>query len=61
VALTANAISGMREVFLSNGMNDFVSKPIELDQLARILRTWLPPETIVENHPSDDPEGLSAR
>ncbi|MDR2528045.1 MAG: response regulator [Synergistaceae bacterium] len=44
VALTANAISGMKELFLSSGMNDFISKPIELDTLNKILKTWLPPE-----------------
>jgi CheY-like chemotaxis protein len=46
VALTANAISGMKELFLSKGMNDFISKPIELDHLNKILRTWLPPEML---------------
>ena len=44
VALTANAISGMKELFLSRGMDDFISKPIELDHLDRVLQTWLPPE-----------------
>ena len=46
VALTANAISGMKELFLSSGMNDFISKPIELDTLDRILKAWLPPEKL---------------
>jgi CheY-like chemotaxis protein len=48
VALTANAISGMRELFLSKGMSDFISKPIELETLNRVLRTWLPPEKLTE-------------
>ncbi|MDR2523838.1 MAG: response regulator, partial [Synergistaceae bacterium] len=46
VALTANAISGMKELFLSSGMDDFISKPIELDTLDRILKAWLPPEKL---------------
>jgi PAS domain S-box-containing protein len=46
VALTANAISGMKELFLSKGMSDFISKPIELDQLNKILQKWLPPEML---------------
>ena len=50
VALTANAISGMMELFLSRGMNDFISKPIELDKLTRVLETWLPPEKVAGGH-----------
>ncbi|MDR1873853.1 MAG: response regulator [Synergistaceae bacterium] len=46
VALTANAVSGMMELFLSRGMNDFISKPIELDRLHKTLLLWLPPEKI---------------
>jgi len=37
VALTANAISGQEEVFLSNGFNDFLSKPIDSRELDLIL------------------------
>jgi CheY-like chemotaxis protein/HPt (histidine-containing phosphotransfer) domain-containing protein/anti-sigma regulatory factor (Ser/Thr protein kinase) len=54
VALTANAVSGMRELFLQNSLNDFLSKPIELDELNRVLRAWLPDEKIVlENKVAD--------
>ena len=42
IALTANAMKGMKEYFLENGFNDFVSKPIELDALDQALRTWVP-------------------
>lgn len=42
IALTANAMKGVREFFLENGFNDFVSKPIELDRLDDVLRVWLP-------------------
>jgi signal transduction histidine kinase/CheY-like chemotaxis protein len=44
VALTANAVVGQREVFLQNGMSDFLAKPIELHKLNAILRKWLPKE-----------------
>ncbi|MDR3264931.1 MAG: response regulator [Synergistaceae bacterium] len=47
VALTANAVAGMREFFLENSLNDFISKPIELDELSRVLRAWLPQDKIV--------------
>jgi signal transduction histidine kinase/CheY-like chemotaxis protein len=42
IALTANAISGMRNRFLQNGMNDLLTKPIELPKLNDILDRWLP-------------------
>ncbi|MDR3254450.1 MAG: response regulator [Synergistaceae bacterium] len=42
VALTANALTGMKETYLSCGMNDFISKPIEIPELNRVLITWLP-------------------
>jgi len=44
VALTANAISGIKEMFLSNGFNDFLSKPIDTIKLNAILAKWLPKE-----------------
>lgn len=42
IALTANAISGVREMFINNGMNDFLAKPIEMSKLNAILEKWLP-------------------
>jgi CheY-like chemotaxis protein/anti-sigma regulatory factor (Ser/Thr protein kinase) len=48
VALTANAIAGAKEMFLQNGFDDFLSKPIEQKQLFEILRRWLPAELITE-------------
>lgn len=41
IALTANAISGMREKYLSLGFNDYLSKPIEKTELNRILTKFL--------------------
>ncbi|MDR2527604.1 MAG: response regulator [Synergistaceae bacterium] len=44
IALTANAVSGMKEMFLQNGMNDFLSKPIDPGKLEAVLRRWIPEE-----------------
>jgi len=44
IALTANAVSGTKEMFLSNGFNDFLSKPIDTVKLNAILAKWLSKE-----------------
>ncbi len=44
IALTANAVSGTKELFLREGMNDFVAKPIELKTLIAKVGQWLPVE-----------------
>jgi signal transduction histidine kinase/CheY-like chemotaxis protein len=44
VMLTANAVAGQRELFLKNGVNDFLAKPINLGKLDGILLTWIPKE-----------------
>ncbi len=41
IALTANAVSGAREMFLKEGFDEFVSKPIELAEMSRTLRKVL--------------------
>lgn len=46
IALTANAVNGVREMFINEGLNDFLAKPIELSALDRILRLYLPKEYI---------------
>jgi signal transduction histidine kinase/CheY-like chemotaxis protein len=39
-AMTANAMDGDRETLLATGMNDYISKPFNLTQLAELLETW---------------------
>lgn len=47
IAFTANAVSGTRENFLKEGMNDFIAKPIELADVSQKLKKWLPAEKIM--------------
>lgn len=47
VALTANAISSAKEMFLSEGFDGFVPKPIEITELERVLKHVLPKSAIV--------------
>lgn len=46
IALTADAVQGVREEFFAAGMNDFASKPIEMEDLSRVLCKWLPKEKL---------------
>jgi response regulator of citrate/malate metabolism len=46
LALTANAIPGMRELFLEKGFNDYFTKPIDTGKLDALLRRWLPVDKI---------------
>jgi HPt (histidine-containing phosphotransfer) domain-containing protein len=42
IALTANAISGMRETLLQGGFNDYLAKPVEIKKLNEIMDKWVP-------------------
>ena len=41
IALTANAVSGMREMFMEKGFNDFLAKPIDISKLDEVLGRWI--------------------
>ncbi len=55
IALTANTVSGAREMFRSEGFTEFVPKPIERTVLERVLRKVLPKSSILysQNHGSE--------
>ncbi len=58
IAFTANAVSGAREMFLREGFDEFVSKPIEDLELERVLRKVLPKSSIefVDEKDVNEPE-----
>lgn len=53
VMLTANAISGAKEEYLSEGFEAFLAKPVEPRKLESMLKKYIPEELIVEGSLSD--------
>jgi signal transduction histidine kinase/HPt (histidine-containing phosphotransfer) domain-containing protein len=44
IAFTANAIFGMKDMFLSKGFDDYISKPVGIAKLDELMDRWVPPE-----------------
>jgi len=44
IALTANVVGDVRDLFIESGMNDFLSKPLDHTEIERVFREWLPKE-----------------
>lgn len=58
IALTANAMKESKQMFEEAGMNGFVAKPIEMKQICRTIRKWLPANLIIEQEVAEE-NGIS--
>lgn len=47
VVLTANAVSGAKEQYLSEGFDDFLSKPVVPEKLENMIKKWLPEDLLL--------------
>jgi signal transduction histidine kinase/DNA-binding response OmpR family regulator len=48
IALTADAVGNAKERCLAAGMNDYLAKPTRFDELAAIVKKWLPPSAATD-------------
>jgi signal transduction histidine kinase/DNA-binding response OmpR family regulator/HPt (histidine-containing phosphotransfer) domain-containing protein len=53
IAMTAHAMGAERERCLALGMNDYLTKPIDVDQLYAALIQWIPPRTQLDGSSSN--------
>jgi Amt family ammonium transporter len=60
VALTANAVKGDRERCLAAGMDDYLTKPLNLRKLMQAIEQWAPPATPGPQDSTDDAAGNPA-
>lgn len=54
IVLTANAIQGAKEMYINEGFDDFLSKPIQPEKLEKMIKDWLPQELIIKDSVNAD-------
>lgn len=53
IALTANAISGAREMYMREGFTDYLTKPVNSVKLEKMIAHYLPPEKVLKVEQAD--------
>lgn len=48
ICLTANAVTGMREMYINAGFDDYLTKPIDTEKLESMLMDYLPADLVSE-------------
>ncbi|WP_294428837.1 ATP-binding protein [uncultured Treponema sp.] len=56
VALTANALTGVKKMYLEEGFTDYLSKPVNPEKLEEMIRRYLPEDYIEENWEDESEE-----
>ena len=56
IALTANALVGNEDMFLNNGFQAFLSKPIDVIKLDKLLSEWIPEKSVYDETGADTSE-----
>ena len=55
IALTANAVLGARQLYIDEGFNDYISKPVDTVRLEQILLEYLPEKLIIKGEDTNIP------
>lgn len=59
IALTANAMEGVREIFLNNGFQDFITKPLDRQSLHTVLLKWISEEKRIKEETSIEADNIA--
>lgn len=61
IALTANAINGMKEQYLKDGFDDYLAKPIDKEELNRILTKYLKKDSSKKTNEDNSNEQVTTK
>jgi signal transduction histidine kinase/CheY-like chemotaxis protein len=61
ICLTANAVSGMREMYIEAGFDDYLTKPIDTGRLESMLLAYLPEDLVEPATEDEQPQPMEAQ